>query len=540
MKFLLLLMSCALPVLAAPGPFETGRHEMVVTEQHLATDVGLKILHQGGNAVDAAVAIGYAEAVVFPCCGNIGGGGFMTLRVKGKDYFLDFRETAPSAATPTMYRGNPQASRHGWLAVGVPGTVAGLEAARQRFGQLSRAADLAPAITLARDGFVLDDYDAAQIDQFASPAVAALFHAPVRAGEIIKQPELARTLTAIAARGPSGFYQGELPRAAQTAAQGSGGIITAADFAAYRAKWRDPVRCEYRGYDIITAAPPSSGGTTLCEALNILAGYDLRAAGYHSATAIHLIVEAERNAFLDRNMLLGDPDFVADPVARLTDPAYAARLRRLILPDRATPSDQITEAVHEKPETTHYSVVDRNGNAVSVTYTLNGWFGAGVVAPGTGVIMNDEMDDFASAPNQPNMFQLVQGARNAIAPGKRPLSSITPTLVTRNGKLVMVLGSPGGPRIISIVLQTLINVIDYGMSIDQAVAAPRIHEQYLPDVVYYEPGALSPAVQARLRAMGYHLQLSRRFGAAEAILWRNGAWQGANDPRAGSGSAAGD
>ncbi len=535
MRRMMLLGLALTPAMAA-----TGGHEMVVTEQHLATDVGLSILHRGGNAVDAAVAIGYAEAVVYPCCGNVGGGGFMTARVAGKDYFLDFRETAPAGATADMYRGHPQASRAGWLAVGVPGTVAGLEAARERLGKLSRAADLAPAIALARDGFRLDDYDAEQIDHETAPEVAALYHAPVQAGDVLKQPELAGTLTAIAARGPAGFYQGAVPSAAETAAR-DGGILKASDFAGYHAKWRDPVHCHYRGYDVTTAAPPSSGGTTLCEALNILSGYDLAAAGYHTAAAINLIAEAERNAFFDRNTLLGDPDFVVDPVEKLTDPAYAAGLRKLITPGRATASTLLPgSAAHEKPETTHYSVVDRSGNAVSVTYTLNGWFGAGVVAPGTGVVMNDEMDDFASAPDQPNMFQLLQGARNAVAPGKRPLSSTTPTLVSKDGRLVMVLGSPGGPRIISITLQTLINVVDYGMSIDQAVAAPRIHEQYQPDVIFYEPDALSPQVQAQLQAMGYHLESSRRFGSEEAILWQNGAWQGANDPRAESGSAQGD
>jgi gamma-glutamyltranspeptidase/glutathione hydrolase len=523
-----------------PAHAATGAHEMVVTEQHLATDVGLQILHQGGNAIDAAVAIGYAEAVVYPCCGNLGGGGFMLIhRLNGANYFLDFRETAPLAARVNMYAAAPKSSREGWLAVAVPGTVMGLETARARFGRLSRAADLAPAIALARQGFVLGDHDA---DLLKRARNSALFPAPLKSGDRLLQPDLARTLATISAQGPAGFYQGALPHQIQATSAAYGGILTWQDFAAYQVKWRDPVVCHYRGYDITSAAPPSSGGTALCEALNILSGYNLRALGFHSASSINRIAEAERHVFLDRNTALGDPDFVADPIAHLTDPAYAAAIRATITPDRATPSANLPPgtAPHEKYETTHYSVVDREGNAASVTYTLNGLFGAQVEAPGTGVILNDEMDDFTTNLGQSNMFSLRQGVRNEIAPGKRPLSSTSPTLVTRNGKLVMVLGSPGGSRIISVVLQTIINVIDYNLPIDQAVAAPRVHMQYLPDTLFTEPNALPPATIQALQAMGYQVKTVPRFGAAESIEVVDGQYLGVNDPRAASGSAEGD
>jgi len=530
----------------------TAPHDMVVTEQHLASDVGLRILEEGGNAIDAAVAIGYAEAVVYPCCGNLGGGGFMLIHpARGPDFFLDFRETAPLAATVRMYldsSGNqiPGSSRTGWRAAGVPGTVMGLETARERFGRLSRAQLIAPAIALARDGFILTRHDADLINGVSGLGSLPLFRRPdgssLTAGDRLTQPDLARTLQSIATDGPAAFYQGAIPSKIQSAAQSNNGLLTAEDFARYRAVWRAPITCRYRGYDITSAAPPSSGGVAVCEALNILSGYDLKSLGYHSASSIQLIAEAERHAFLDRNNALGDPDFITNPTAHLTDPAYAAAIRAAITPGRATPSSSLPPGSppHEKYETTQYSVIDRDGNAVSVTYTLNGRFGAEVTAPGTGVLMNDEMDDFTTDLGQPNMFSLLQGVRNEIAPGKRPLSSMSPTIITRDGKLVMVLGSPGGSRIISVVLQTIINVIDYGMPIDQAVSAPRIHEQYLPDVLYLEPNALAPATVGNLRSMGYEIKGVPPFGAAESIERINDHWLGVNDPRAGSGEAEGD
>ena len=528
---------------------------MVVTEQHLATEIGLRILRQGGNAVDAAVAVGYAEAVVYPCCGNLGGGGFMVIHlVRQGDFFLDFRETAPQAATTGMYldaSGKPAASESllGWRAVGVPGTVMGLETARLRFGRLSRAADMAPAITLARQGFVLDASGATFIAAASAlakdPQAASIFRHPdgtkLNAGDRLIQPDLARTLEGIAAAGPSAFYQGSLPASAAAASRTGGGILAAQDFALYHAVWRAPVRCFYRGYQIISAAPPSSGGVALCEALNILEGYDLHALGFHSAAAIQRFAEAERQAFLDRNYALGDPGFVHDDVAFLTSKRYAAALRAVIPADRAMPSSVLPPGTppHEKYETTQYSVVDSAGDGVSVTYTLNGRFGAQVMIPGTGVLMNDEMDDFTTAPDTPNMFGLRQGQRNAIAPGKRPLSSMAPTLVLKNDRLFMVLGSPNGSRIISVVLQTILNVIDYGMALDQAVAAPRVHEQYMPDILFMEPGTLSETTLQSLHRMGYATKTISPFGAAESIEAVKTGWLGVNDPRSADGSAAG-
>ena len=533
---------------AAPPP------GVVVTEQNLATQVGATILRQGGNAVDAAVAIGYAEAVVYPCCGNLGGGGFMLIHLAGKgDFFLDFRERAPLAASAGMYldaSGKPlaNASLLGWRAAGVPGTVMGLETARQRFGRLSRAADIAPAIALARDGFILDAHGAAFINAAKhlsdDPTAAKIFRgpgtAPLTAGALLVQPDLANTLKKISEHGTQGFYQSTIPQRIATASQSGNGLLTAQDFASYHAVWRNPVHCFYRGYEIISAAPPSSGGTAICEALNILQHYNLHALGFHSAAAINLFAEAERHAFLDRNYALGDPDFIADDTAKLTSPAYAAAIAKTIQPGHATPSASLPPGTppHEAYETTQYSVTDSAGNGVSVTYTLNGRFGAEVMAPGTGFLMNDEMDDFTTIPGGANMFGLRQGSRNAIAPGKRPLSSMSPTLVLRNGKLVMVLGSPNGSRIISVVLQVLINTIDYQMPLAQAVTAPRLHEQYMPDILFTEPGALGPATIQALQHMGYTLQTIPPFGAAEVIKKLDGKWQGFNDPRSPDGSVS--
>ncbi len=540
------------PAFGAPASRPDG---MVVTEQDLATDVGVSILHQGGNAVDAAVAIGYAEAVVYPCCGNIGGGGFMLIHLVRKgDFFLDFRERAPLAARANMYldaegKPIPDATLIGWRAAGVPGTVMGLESARQRFGLLSREQDMAPAIILAQSGFVLDAHGAAFINGAThirdDPAAVAIFRgpggAPLAAGSRLIQTDLAQVLKQISQNGTAAFYHGITPQRFAAASRAHGGLLTVQDFAAYRAVWRKPVRCIYRGYEIISSPPPSSGGTAVCETLNILKLHDMRALGFHSAAAVQLFAEAERHAFLDRNYALGDPDFVTDDVARLTSPAYAMAINAKIVPGHATASSSLPPGTspHETYETTQYSVTDGSGNGVSVTYTLNGRFGAQVMAPGTGVLMNDEMDDFTTVAGTANMFGLRQGARNAIAPGKRPLSSMAPTIVTRNGKLLMVLGSPNGSRIISVVLQVLINRIDYGMSYAQAVSAPRVHEQYLPDVLFIEPGALSPFAAQALQHMGYTIKQIAPFGAAETIGTTGGQWIGINDPRSPDGSALG-
>ena len=527
----LLGLAWSAPALAASAPAVEAAHGMVVSAQRLASEAGLEMLRRGGNAVDAAVAVGYAQAVTNPCCGNIGGGGFMTLHLAdGRDVFIDFRETAPAAATPGMYLDAagtpvPQASLIGWKSVGVPGTVAGFEAALAKYGSLPRDVVMEPAVRMARDGFVLTRGDTDILDSRAAafrarPALAQVFlrpdGTPLQPGDRMVQPDLAGTLAAISARGAAAFYEGAFPVAVEAASKSDGGIITAADFAAYRVNESVPLRCSYRGYVFHSAPPPSSGGVTLCQILNILEGYDLKAMGFRSAQSVHVIVEAMRHAYLDRNTHLGDPAFVRNPVERLLSAEYAAAIRAKIGAG-ATASATLGPGIepHEKPETTHYSVVDGAGNAVAVTYTINGGFGALVMAGG--VLMNDEMDDFTVKPGVPNLFGLVQGAANAIAPGKRPLSSMAPTLVTRDGRVFLVLGSPGGARIITITLLTALNVIDYGMEIQEAVNAPRFHHQFLPDEVFVEPRGLSPDTAAVLEGMGYRLRTQSPWGAAEVI-----------------------
>ncbi len=527
------LLAGATAAVAASAPAVEAAHGMVVSSQRLASEVGADILRQGGNAVDAAVAVGYALAVVNPCCGNIGGGGFMTLHLAdGRDRFLNFRETAPAAATANMYldpKGTPipDASLFGTRAAGVPGTVAGMEAALSRYGTLPRAAVMAPAIRLAREGFVLTRADTdildAKVDRFRrAPEVARVFlrpdGTPWQPGDRLVQADLAATLDAISAGGAAAFYRGHIPQAVAEAARRDGGILTEADFAAYHVDETEPLRCRYRDVVVLSAPPPSSGGATLCETLNILAGYDMAALGFHSAQSVHLMTEAMRHAYLDRNTFLGDPAFVHNPLDRLLSPDYAAAIRATIT-DRATPSKDLLPGTppHEKPETTQYSVVDQAGNAVSVTYTINGSFGAVAIAGDTGFLLNDEMDDFTVKLGVPNLYGLVQGQANAIAPGKRPLSSMAPSIVTRNGRTLLVTGSPGGSRIITITLETILNVVDLGMSPQDAVDQPRIHHQWLPDVLYAEPYALSPDTQALLRAMGYTITEQVPWGAAELI-----------------------
>lgn len=492
------------------------------------------MLRQGGNAIDAAVAVGYAEAVVNPCCGNIGGGGFLTAHLPGsRDIFLNFRETAPAAASRDMYLGAdgkpiPGASLHGWKSAGVPGSVLGLDTALVKYGTLPRAAVMAPAIRLARHGFILTDADADILARGApllrrNPAAAHIFlrpdGAPLQAGDRLRQTDLALTLQAISDHGPDAFYKGNIPGQVEAASRAGGGILTAADFAAYRVTEAAPLACTYRGYVVESAPPPSSGGVTICETLNILEGYDLGGIGFHAAEAIHFMTEAFRLAFFDRNTYLGDPEFVHAPLPRLLSKDYAARLRGLI-GDRATPSASLGPAVPppgERTETTHFSVLDKLGGAASVTYTLNGGFGAGVIAGNTGFLINDEMDDFTIKPGVANHFGLVQGEANAIAPGKRPLSSMAPTIVLRDGQVQMVLGSPGGPHIITAIVQTILNLIDYGMNAQEAVDAPRLHHQWLPDLLFAEPFALSPDTRPLLEQMGYHIQMQQPSGAVALI-----------------------
>ncbi len=566
------------PALAASPPAVEAANGMVVSAQYLASEAGLAMLKRGGNAVDAAVAMGYALAVVNPCCGNIGGGGFMTLHLAdGRDVFLDFRETAPAAATRDMYldaagKAIDGASLFGWRAMGVPGTVAGLELARTKYGSLPRDVVMEPAIRLARDGFVLTRGDTDILELRATafrrdPALAALFLRPdgsrLQPGDRLIQPDLAITLAAIAAEGAAGFYQGRIPAAVEAAAHAGGGVITAADFAAYRVAERAPVSCTYRGYTVLSAPPPSSGGTALCEILNILEGYDIKGMGVRSAQSVHLTVEAMRHAYLDRNTYLGDPDFVKNPLGRLLSKDYAAAIRARI-GDTATPSATLAPGVepHEKTETTHYSAADKAGNAVAVTYTINGAFGALAMAPGTGFLINNEMDDFTIRAGAANLYGLVQGAANAIAPGKRPLSSMAPTIVLKDGSVFLVTGSPGGSRIITIVLHSILNMIDHGMEPREAVNAPRFHHQWLPDVIQLEPDALSPDTEALLRGRGHRTITLRPWGSAELIvigpatptqrnfresggdgasagMMRPGLFYGANDDRRPSGAAMG-
>jgi gamma-glutamyltranspeptidase/glutathione hydrolase len=478
--------------------------------------------------------VGYAEAVVNPCCGNIGGGGFLTAHLPGgRDIFLNFRETAPAAASRDMYldaegKEISGASLHGWKAAAVPGSVLGLDTALVQYGTMPRAAIMAPAIRLARQGFILTAADADILTRGApllrhNPAAARIFlrpdGSPLRAGDRLRQPDLALTLQAISDHGPDAFYKGNIPRQVEAASRAGGGILTAADFAAYRVTEGPPLACTYRGYVVESAPPPSSGGVTICETLNILEGYDLSEMGFHSAEAIHVMAEAFRLAFFDRNTYLGDPTFVQAPLQRLLSKDYAARLRGLI-GDRATPSASLGPAVPppgEGPETTHFSVLDKAGGAASITTTLNGGFGAGVIAGNTGFLMNDEMDDFTIKPGVPNHFGLVQGEANAIAPGKRPLSSMAPTIVLHDGRVAMVLGSPGGPHIITAIVQTILNMIDYGMNAQEAVDAPRLHHQWLPDLLYAEPFALSPDTRALLEQMGYHIKQQEPSGAVALI-----------------------
>lgn len=549
---------------ASPAPLGA-EHGMVVSAHRLASQAGIEVLRRGGNAVDAAIATAYALAVTFPEAGNLGGGGFMLIRMAdGRTSFIDFRETAPAATTRTMYldaAGNPvpQLSTRGYLSVGVPGTVAGLELARAKFGTRPRATLVAPAIELAARGFVLDQGDAEFLSEGTAdfrkdaPSAAVFLRngQPHAAGERLVQTDLARMLRIVARNGAPGFYRGEPARLIVTASQKGGGILNLSDFAGYRAVERTPLECDYRGFHVISAPPPSSGGTVICETLNLLAGWPADAAGFHSAQSVHLLTESLRRAFRDRNLELGDPDFVHADVARLISPAYADTLRAGIDPAKATPSASLggPTASGEGRNTTHLSVVDAAGNSVALTYTLNDWFGARVTAAGTGILLNDEMDDFSAKPGAANMYGLVEGENNAIVPGKRPLSSMSPTIVTRDGQLQLVVGTPGGSHIPTAVIQTLLNLIDYGMSITEAVDAPRIHAQWLPDTLYYEPDALSADTRALLAAKGHHLEQMDYWNHVAAILVGGPAigkpprghdrFYGAIDPRVAVGSVAG-
>ncbi|BBC00901.1 gamma-glutamyltranspeptidase/glutathione hydrolase [Bradyrhizobium japonicum] len=546
----------------APVAAENG---MVVSAQHLATQVGVEVLKRGGNAVDAAVAVGYALAVAYPAAGNLGGGGFMTIQfADGRKTFLDFRETAPKGATADMYldkEGKIVAglSTKGHLAVGVPGSVAGMEYAREKYGTMKRADVIAPALQLAEDGFVLDRGDIQMLDSAVDdlrqdPPSAAIFlnnGKPFQVGERLTQHELAETLREISKRGTDGFYKGWVGAAIVAASQGGKGLLTQEDLDNYRVRELAPVECDYRGYHVVSAPPPSSGGVVICEMLNILEGYPLKELGYHSAQAVHYQIEAMRHAYVDRNSYLGDPDFVKNPLERLLDKTYAAKIRAAIDPAKAGVSRDIRPGVppHEGSNTTHYSIADKDGNAVSVTYTLNDWFGAKVTAAKTGVLLNDEMDDFTAKVGVPNLYGLVQGEANAIVPGKRPLSSMSPTIVSKDGKPVIVMGTPGGSRIITAVLLTMINAIDYGMNAQEAVDMPRFHQQWLPEATNLEDFTLSPDTRKILEGMGHKFGPPQPANHLAVIIVGapslggkpvgNNRFYGANDPRRNSGLAAG-
>jgi len=543
---------------------------MVASVQPDATDAGVEIMKAGGNAVDAAVAVGFALAVTHPKAGNIGGGGFMLFRrPDGELHFLDYREKAPSKATPDMYldkNGNviKDLSVIGYKAIAVPGSVAGLAYAQQHWGKLTLQQVMAPAIRLARDGFVLDygtALDLREDDLGKFQESKRIFQRDgnfYQPGDVFKEPELARTLERIAAN-PDDFYHGELARELATAMQKGVGLMTAADLAAYEVKERQPIKGTYRGYDIISAPPPASGGVALVEILNILEGYDLAKQGNRSAHSIHLTAEAFQRAFFDRAEFMGDPDFAKIPVAQLIDKRYAAAWRETISLHKATPAADVKRpaifsqldryaslhaqpvAVQESEHTTHYSVVDPEGNAVAVTTTLNGNFGSRVTAEGLGFLMNNEMDDFAVKQGAPNMFGLIQGPANAVGANKRPLSAMTPTIVLQDGKLFLVLGSPGGPTIITTVANVLMGVVDYGMNIQEAVNAERFHNQWMPDRIMLEKYGASPDTLQMLESMGHQLNTDREnWGDAEciAIDRKTGERLGASDGR-NNGKAAG-
>jgi gamma-glutamyltranspeptidase/glutathione hydrolase len=566
-----ILVACGCLLLAVPAANAASERPvaaekgMVASAQHLATEVGVDILKRGGNAIDAAVAVGYALAVVYPAAGNLGGGGFMTIGFSdGGKTFLDFREKAPGAASRDMYLdkdGNviKGLTTTGWLAVGVPGTVAGLEYARKKYGTMTRAALIGPAIKLAEDGFALEQGD---IDMLASatedlrrfPATADIFLNKGQlfsTGQRLLQPDLADTLRLVRKLGVDGFYRGKTGAAIVKASRAGGGIIDQEDLERYKIRELPPIECDYRGYHVISAPPPGSGGVAICEMLNILEGYPLRELGWGSAQVLHYEIEAMRHAFADRYSLIGDPDFVDNPIRKLTSKSYAAKIRNDIKPDRAGISSEIRQGVapHEGSNTTHFSIIDDAGNAVSMTYTLNDWFGAKVVATGTGVLMNDEMDDFTPNPGVANTYGSIRGNANAIAPGKTPLSSMSPTIITRDGKPVLILGTPGGSRIITTVLQTILNVVDFQMNIQEAVDAPRIHQQWLPDMTKTEPYALSPDARRIMESIGYRFENSQPANHVDAIIvgapslggtaiGRN-RYYGANDPRGGTGLALG-
>lgn len=525
------------------------KNGMVASQEALASAIGRDILQQGGNAVDAAVAVGFALAVTLPRAGNIGGGGFMLIHdaKKNETIAIDYREKAPKAAFRDMYldeNGNAdeERSRYHGLAVGVPGTVDGLLLALAEHGTMTREQVLAPAIRLAEEGFTVTPGLSNSLQGLAErmtkwPSTAKIFyHADGRAlqpGETLKQPELAASLRRIAAQGRDGFYQGETADKIIAAIKGAGGTMTAEDLRDYHSVKREPVRGDYRGYEIVSMPPPSSGGIHIIQILNILEGYDLHASGANTAKTIHLMAEAMQLAYADRAEYLGDPDFIKIPVKGLTSQKYADSLRAKIDPDKARPGAEIRHSdplPYESDQTTHYSVVDKDGNAVANTYTLNFSYGTGLVAEGTGILLNNEMDDFSAKPGVPNGYGLIGGDANAVEAGKRPLSSMSPTIVFKDGKPFLVTGSPGGSRIITTVLQIISNVIDHDMNIAEATHAPRIHDQWTPDEIRVEH-ALNADTVRLLENMGHKVERKSAMGSTQSIMVTPEGLYGASDPR---------
>jgi gamma-glutamyltranspeptidase/glutathione hydrolase len=550
----------ALPLQAtaqnAPARF---RHEAVVSDCKIASHVGAGVLRKGGNAVDASIATAFALAVTYPTAGNIGGGGFMLVRTsKGETVAIDYRERAPLKATRGMYldpAGNvvPEASTVGYRAAGVPGTVAGMWEAHRRFGKLPWRDLVQPSVELAENGFAIS-YDLARSLKSMSrlfsrfPESSRIFNRQGRFyewGEKLVQPELGRTLSRIRDQGPKGFYAGETARLLEEDMRSNGGLITEEDLEAYRVVVREPLNGRYRGCEVLTMPPPSSGGVALLQMLGILEAYELAGMGFGSSATSHLLIEAMKRAFADRAAHMGDPDFVRVPLAQLLDATYIGGLRKGIQPNKATPASEIKASVfgsRESEHTTHFSVVDREGNAVANTYTINSGYGSGAVAKGLGFLLNNEMDDFAAKVGVPNAYGLIQGEANAIQPLKRPLSSMTPTIVLRDGKLAYVLGSPGGPTIINTVLQTILNLVDFEMNVQRAVAGPRIHHQWLPDEVRYEPGGLNADTKLALEALGHKFASRPSFmGSCMAIAVdpSTGHRLAGVDPRSDDGGAAG-
>jgi len=547
------------PILSRRAIFHPifARSGMVVTQEAQATRVGVEILKRGGNAVDAAVAVGFALAVTLPKAGNLGGGGFMVFYSEKarKTVAIDYREKAPAAATRNMFLGpdggvNTARARSSHLSVGVPGTVAGLVTALERYGTLSLAEVMAPAIRLAERGIrvthgLMRDLEQRREVLARWPATRKVFFksdgTPYRAGEHLVQQDLAETLRRIADGGMAAFYKGAVAQKIVEEMRNGGGLITLTDLASYQAVERKPVTGTYRGYEIVSMPPPSSGGVHLIQVLNILEGYPIQRMGANSAETIHVMAEAMKLAFVDRSRFLGDPDYGSVPVDGLTSKPYAASLRTKILRRRARPAVEVAPGkpgVHEGSDTTHFSVMDGQGNVVANTYTLNFSFGTGIVAAGTGVLLNNEMDDFVAKPGSPNAFGLTGGAANAIQPGKRPLSSMTPTLVFRDGAPVLATGSPGGSRIITTVLQLLLNVIDHGMNIAGATNASRVHHQWLPDELRVEVG-LSPDTLRLLRRWGQNVAVKNAMGATQTAMRIPGGFLGASDPRRPTGLALG-